>query len=345
MEMISKRDAKNDRRIAYWLFAVIAMVFVMIVLGGLTRLTHSGLSMVDWRPVTGWLPPLNPSEWSTIFELYKQTPQFKAINFDMNVDGFKSIFWLEYVHRLWGRVIGVVFLLPFLYFLARRQIARHLAPKLALIFLLGGLKGGLGWFMVKSGLVYQPDVSQYRLTAHLAAAVVILGYMLWVALPLIDDDRPGKPTGNGGLKMMTSLTTGWIFITILSGGFVAGLDGGLSYNTFPLMDGLIMPDGLMLMAPWYLNLFENVATVQFDHRIMAEITFLLVASVWYLAHRSLPSSHRRLAFHLLAAAVVVQLGLGISTLLLVVPISLAAMHQAGAMILFLIAIWTRFETR
>ncbi|MBT3989995.1 MAG: heme A synthase [Rhodospirillaceae bacterium] len=328
-----------NKIIANWLFVLCGMVFFMVILGGLTRLTHSGLSMVDWRPVTGWLPPLNPGEWQAVFELYKESPEFKKVNFDMTVEDFKSIFWLEFIHRLWGRAMGVVFLLPFIFFLFKGWVTRPLVPKLIFIFILGGLQGVLGWYMVKSGLIDNPDVSQYRLTAHFSAAVVIYGYMFWVALSLMKAPFGAVRKASNGLVAATVVTTIWIFVTMMSGGFVAGLDAGLTYNTYPLMDGDIVPDGLWAMSPWYLNLFENITTVQFNHRILAHLTVLWVFGIWWLVRKSeLPMSTRK-TFHALMVMVWLQIALGITTLLMAVPVSFASLHQAGSLVVFTFALW------
>jgi len=324
---------------ANWLFVLCAMVFIMVILGGLTRLTHSGLSMVDWRPITGWLPPLNAAEWQAVFELYKESPEFQKINFDMNVEDFKSIFWLEFTHRLWGRTMGTVFLLPFVFFIIKGWVTRPLVPRLIFIFILGGLQGVLGWYMVKSGLIDNPDVSQYRLTAHFSAAVIIYGYMFWVALSLRKSSHAILRKVPSFLSKATVFTGAWIFLTMMSGGFVAGLDAGLTYNTFPLMDGGIIPDGLWAKSPGYLNLFENITTVQFNHRILAETTLVLIVGLWLIVRKSdLPMETRR-AFHALMAMGLVQVALGITTLLYVVPVPIAALHQAGALILFTFVLW------
>jgi len=313
------------------------MVYFMVLLGGLTRLTHSGLSMVDWKPVIGWLPPLSVEEWERVFENYRQTPEYLKINQHMTLEDFKSIFWFEYVHRLWGRVMGLVFAVPFVVFLLRGRIGWRLAPRLLLVFLLGALQGGLGWYMVKSGLVDRPDVSQYRLTAHLAAALVILGYMLWVALDLWSGSRRRRSI----LAPWAAGIAGLVFVAILSGGFVAGLDAGFAYNTFPLMDGQLVPDVLFAMEPLYLNFFENIVTVQFDHRVLTMIVLAAVVIFW-VKGRQLTGRQRR-AVHVLAVLAVLQVALGILTLVLVVPLTLAAAHQAVAVLLFAAAIWTAYE--
>ncbi len=329
----------TNKIIASWLFVLCGMVFIMVILGGLTRLTHSGLSMVDWRPITGWLPPMNPGEWQAVFELYQESPEFKKVNTDMTVEGFKSIFWLEFIHRLWGRSMGVVFFLPFVIFLLKGWVTRPLIPRLILIFILGGLQGVLGWYMVKSGLIDNPDVSQYRLTAHFSAAVVIYGYMFWVALSLMKPFHGAVLHAPAGLIRVTVFSAVWIFITMMSGGFVAGLDAGLTYNTFPLMDGKIVPSGLANLSPWYLNMFENITTVQFDHRVLAEMTLVLIIGLWLVARKSdLPWAALQ-AFHALMIMTLVQIALGITTLLYDVPMSVAALHQAGALLLFTFALW------
>lgn len=335
---ISEPD-RASKMIAAWLFILCGMVFIMVILGGLTRLTHSGLSMVDWRPITGWLPPMNSAEWQAVFDLYKESPEFKKVNYAMTVEDFKSIFWLEYVHRLWGRSMGVVFLLPFLFFLVKGWVSRPLVPRLILMFMLGGLQGVLGWYMVKSGLIDNPDVSQYRLTAHFSAAVIIYGYMFWVALSLLKTPHNTLRHVPHGLARATLVTAAWIFMTMMSGAFVAGLDAGLTYNTFPLMDGQIVPDGLWRQSPWYLNVFENITTVQFDHRIFAETTLLLVIGIWFAVRKSDLPMVARSAFHALLGMALVQVSLGIATLLYVVPVSLASLHQAGALVLFTLALW------
>ncbi len=336
--MVRATDNTN-KIIASWLFVLCGMVFIMVILGGLTRLTHSGLSMVDWRPVTGWLPPLNPDEWQAVFDLYKESPEFKKVNADMTVEGFKSIFWLEFTHRLWGRSMGVVFFLPFVFFLLKGWVTSPLVPRLVLIFILGGLQGVLGWYMVKSGLVDNPDVSQYRLTAHFSAAVIIYGYMFWVALSLMKSPYAAVLHAPAMLTRVTVFSAFWIFITMMSGGFVAGLDAGLTYNTFPLMDGKIVPSGLATLSPWYLNMFENITTVQFDHRILAELTLVLIIGLWLAARKcDLPWAALQ-AFHALLIMTLVQVTLGITTLLYVVPVSVAALHQAGALLLFTFALW------
>lgn len=303
----------------------------MVVLGGVTRLTGSGLSMVEWEPIMGVLPPLSDAEWQETFAKYQQYPEYKLENSHLDVEGFKGIFWLEYLHRLLGRAIGMLFGLPLLYFLVRGQIDRPLVPRLIFLFVLGGLQGLMGWYMVQSGMVDDPDVSQYRLTAHLLLAIFIYAYMLWLAFDLLRG-RSRVKVSNGWVTGAFALMA-LILLTIASGGFVAGLKAGFTYNTFPLMNGRWIPDGLMLMEPAWRNLFENITTVQFNHRSLAMFVAALVIGFWWLARRRARAAQVRLALDLLLAAVALQVTLGISTLLLVVPIPLAAAHQAGAVIL------------
>ncbi len=326
----------SNRLVANWLLICCGLVFAMVILGGVTRLTGSGLSIVDWRPIMGTLPPLGDQQWQSAFDLYQQSPEFLQINSHMNVHDFKEIFWLEYLHRLLGRTIGMVFLLPFLVFLWKGHIQKQQLPKYGLMFVLGGLQGVLGWYMVKSGLVDNPHVSQYRLTAHLLAAFLIYSYMFWVALGLRFGNEPGS--AHAWYRRTVALTT-LVMITVISGGFVAGLKAGLGYNTFPMMDGQWLPDGLFALQPAWLNFFDNRTTVQFDHRLLAISTFLFISVYWFRArHASFPdriSSGTRVFL----ALAVAQVALGISTLLLKVPTVLAATHQATALLLFTTALF------
>lgn len=329
-------DRAEKLRVARWLLICCALVFAMVVLGGVTRLTGSGLSMTDWRPVTGWLPPLSDAAWEAAFDGYRQSPEFEKKNSHMDVHAFKQIFWLEYLHRLLGRLIGIAFLLPFAWFVVRGYIAKHEWPKYALMFVLGGLQGALGWYMVQSGLVDNPAVSQYRLTAHLVAAFAIYGFMFWVALSIIYPPTSTSPHPRYGRTLALTVLIG---VTIVSGGFVAGLKAGKLYNTFPMMGEHWIPPGALALEPLWLNVFENAATVQFDHRVLAITTFLLIVAWWWsLRDAGLP---RRLgkARNALLHTAVLQVALGITTLLLVVPIPLATAHQAVAMLLFTVALY------
>ena len=308
----------------------------MVVLGGFTRLTGSGLSMTDWRPVTGILPPLTEAGWAEEFARYQASPEFEKVNSHMDVEAFKGIFWLEYLHRLLGRLIGIAFFVPFVYFAIRRDIRLREYPKFIAMFVLGGLQGLLGWYMVKSGLVDVPHVSQYRLTAHLSMAFLVYGFMLWVGLSLwFSNDRPGKHAWFGRTVALTSL----LVVTILSGGFVAGLKAGKIYNTFPLMGDSLVPPGLTAMTPLWRNFFENAATAQFDHRILALTTFSLIVLYWWRSRRADLPRRAAIGATTLLHTATLQVVLGISTLLMAVPILLGALHQAVAMLLLTSALF------
>ncbi len=339
-------DRRRARIIAAWLLACCAMVFVMIVLGGITRLTHSGLSMVDWRPLMGWLPPLTEAEWQGVFERYQQYPEYQKLNTSMTLPEFKGIFWWEFSHRVLGRLIGVAFLIPLIVFWVRGWIDSWLAPRLVVAFILGGLQGVLGWYMVKSGLVDRPDVSHYRLAAHLIFAVAIYGYMFWLALDLL---APGRArTADlilSGPRRFAWVLAGFVLVTILAGAFVAGLDAGFAYNTFPLMDDRWVPEEILDLSPVYLNFLENIATVQFQHRVLAIATLVLVVLYWLHARRLAPGRRGRGALDTLLATAAIQVALGISTLVIIIPVSLAALHQAGAVLLFTAVLWAAHELR
>ncbi|MDH5485142.1 MAG: COX15/CtaA family protein [Gammaproteobacteria bacterium] len=325
----------NQKAIALWLLICCATIYAMVVLGGVTRLTGSGLSMVEWAPIMGTIPPLNDSEWNRAFELYKQYPEYKIKNQGMTLDGFKNIFWFEYSHRVLGRSIGVIFFFPMLFFFLRGKVEAALKPKLITMFILGGLQGLMGWYMVKSGLVRDPHVSQYRLTAHLGLAFVIYAYIFWVAMGLIYPKEDNLTLNNlDKLKKYSGYLSLFTFITVLSGGFVAGLKAGFAYNTFPLMNGQWIPDGLLSLEPAWRNLFENVTTVQFDHRVLATLLFTAIISFWIYAMRQNPTVRLKRGLNILLGLLLLQVTLGISTLLLHVPIALAASHQAGALALF-----------
>ena len=326
----------QDRAISHWLLICLLLIFLMVVLGGVTRLTGSGLSMVNWHPIHGSIPPLTSDEWDEEFSFYQQSPEYKKINRDMNVHDFKSIFWFEYSHRLLGRVIGLVFFVPFVYFWWRKKIKPGLTPKLLTMFVLGGFQGLLGWYMVKSGLVNNPHVSQYRLTAHLVSAILIYGFILWTWLDL-RYPKKSQALQDSQLNRWCQVSLGLlclVLLTIVSGGFVAGLKAGLIFNTFPLMGGHWIPEGILAISPWYMNFFENKVTVQFGHRVLAIATAALLF-VWYIKGRGLFDNKRLTSsFKWIGMMVIIQVTLGLSTLLFQVPVPIAAMHQAGALLLF-----------
>ncbi len=329
-----------ERAVGWWLLACAAMVFAMILIGGVTRLTELGLSIVEWQPLVGAIPPLNEAQWQVLFAKYQQSPEYRQVNFGMSLEEFKGIFWLEYIHRLWGRLIGLAFALPAVVFLVKGALRGSLRWQIPVLFLLGGAQGGLGWIMVESGLVNDPRVSPYRLAAHLMLAVALYGWLLWLALDRLrpaDGWLPKSPADTRLRRHLHSVSA-LIIVTILSGAFVAGLDAGLTYNSFPLMDGRFVPAGYGLLSPWWHNLFENVPAVQFNHRWLAVTTALLIIAFCLRAQQAaLPRAARRSINGLLAMAVL-QPALGIATLLLVVPVWLGALHQAGAVALFTLAL-------
>lgn len=325
------------RALAVWLFTLSGMVVFMACLGAATRLTDSGLSMVEWRPFT-ILPPLSQAEWQATFDAYRQSPQYVLQNAGMSLEAFKSIFWLEYLHRLWGRIIGVAFAVPFLVFLFRGAIDRPLGLKLAGLFVLGGMQGLVGWIMVQSGLVDQPMVSPVKLAAHLGLAVLILGLLWRLALDLwLEEPRHAVPESGRGVAAAARAYSGYVFFVILSGALVAGLDAGLTYNTFPLMDGDLVPEGLHMHAPWWVNHLDNITTVQFQHRLLGTtlVVLALGLAVWTLVKEKGVPHRARTAALILAGLALGQMALGVATLLMVVPVALGVLHQLGALIVFL----------
>lgn len=320
------------------------MVIAMVVIGGITRLTESGLSIIEWRPLIGMVPPLSVAEWERIFGLYRETPEFRVENPHITLDAFKSIFWWEYIHRLWGRLIGIIFAAGFLWLLRRKQIDRRLLPHLVALFLLGVLQGVIGWWMVRSGFADRTDVSQYRLVIHLGMAFAILAYMLWLALTLIEQRRENDQLPASGYVLALAVLS-VVSVTVLSGGLTAGLDAGFIYNTWPLMDGGIAPEAMFVETPLWSNFFENPATVQFDHRALAYLTTGLVVTLWLRQRRASRSAHAARALQVLLAVVALQVMLGVATLLLVVPLLLAVAHQASAVALFIAAVWTAHSLR
>src|SRR5258706_61616 len=334
--------AAHNRAVGGWLLVCCALVFAMVVVGGITRLTHSGLSIVEWQPIVGALPPLDEAGWQETFGKYKQTPQYRLVNPGMSLDGFKSIFWWEYVHRLLGRLIGAAFLLPLLWFALRGRIARALAWKFAAIFGLGALQGALGWYMVQSGLVDNPRVSQFRLTAHLGIAFLIYAAMLWIAFDLLFARAGPVSRRLRGLALALAVL---VFVMVLSGGLVAGTRAGLAYNTFPLMNGRFVPPEIFSLDPWYLNFVSNMATVQFDHRLIAWLLAFLAPWFWLRVRREAAPRRAKLAADLLLGALALQIALGIATLLLAVPVPFAAAHQAGALLVFSAALFSAHSLR
>jgi cytochrome c oxidase assembly protein subunit 15 len=336
-----RQQSRHRRAIAGWLFAVAAMIWAMVALGGATRLTGSGLSIMEWAPFAGVLPPLSDAEWTRLYDLYRTIPQYALVNQGFGMEGFQRIFWLEWLHRFWGRVIGLAYLLPLLWFWARGMIpAGYRAPLFGLL-LLGGLQGAVGWFMVASG--FEADrtaVSPYRLVIHLGLALVLYAAILWTALGLRSLPRAAAASpAPAGLRRLIQAATLALVAAMLAGGFVAGIRAGFDYNTFPLMDGRLVPEGYAALSPAWRNLTENVAAVQFNHRVLATLALLLALAAGLWGWRRLPSgSGARRAAAALAAAVLAQYALGVATLLLVVPVWLGTLHQAGAVLVLTAAL-------
>ena len=331
--MTIDQQFKYDQQIAGWLIICAVVILGMIILGGVTRLTHSGLSMVEWKPLIGIIPPLTEQAWMETFDKYKQFPEYQKVNLGMTLDGFKNIFIYEYLHRVLGRLIGVLYFFPFLFFALKRRIRPGLMPKLIVLFFMGGLQGLLGWYMVKSGLVNDPRVSQYRLVAHLGAAVLIYAYMLWVVFDLLLARNQKTESGNMPHATFSLILVVLVYLMILSGGLVAGTRAGFAYSTWPLMGVSFIPEGLYAGTPAWLDAFEDITTIQFNHRMFAYLLFVLISALVVLLYRSGVQGRVRIGLALLMAALFAQLTLGISTLLLHVPVSLAAAHQGGAVVL------------
>lgn len=334
---------RNRRALAIWLLVCTGFVVAMVLVGGWTRLTRSGLSMVEWEPLTGFIPPLSEEAWQQEFENYKQYPEYKLVHSHFELEDFKSIFWFEFSHRVLGRLTGLAFGIPFLWFLARRAVNGPLARRLAGLFALGGLQGLIGWWMVASGLVDRPDVSAVRLAIHLGMAFLLFAALLWTALDLLRVDArplPRPPLGRAG-----ALLWAFVFCTAISGALVAGLDGGFTYNTFPLMGDSLVPPGLLAMSPAWLNPFENPVTAQFNHRVLAISLVVAVLGFRLALRRAGLGGEARRAADLLVALVLVQAALGIATLLSVVWLPLASAHQVGAVALLGACTWLNHALR
>jgi cytochrome c oxidase assembly protein subunit 15 len=317
----------TDRPVAIWLVLCAAMIFAMVVIGGITRLTESGLSIVEWRPVTGALPPLSEAQWQAEFDKYRQIDQYRLLNAGMSLAEFKVIFFWEWFHRFWGRLIGLVFAIPFAWFLWTGAVHGALALKLAGILALGGLQGFVGWWMVASGLRENMiAVSHLRLAAHLGLALIIHASILWVALDLLRGRRAGTPERKWGLAL-----TALVFAAILAGALVAGLDAGKTHNDFPLMDGRLFPAGYFDLDPAWRNVFDNIVAVQFNHRWLGIACAVFACVFVWRVRPSDPTD--RLWVLTPAYAALAQAALGIATLAFWVPLPLAAAHQAGAVIL------------
>jgi heme a synthase len=338
-------NASHARALRIWLASLALLIVAMVLVGGATRLTDSGLSITEWKPVRGAIPPLSESAWQEAFNAYQKIPEYLELKRGMSLDQFKTIYWWEWGHRFLGRLIGVAFLIPFLAFWIAGFIPRALLPRLAGLFVLGGLQGAVGWYMVKSGLVTRVDVSQYRLAAHLGVAVLILGFTLWLIFDLGQERRGALQRDSHAPVWVAALMLALIYLQILAGGLVAGLDAGFGYNTWPLINGAFVPNGLGETSPWFMNLFENPLTVQFDHRMLAyTVVLATVAQAGWLALRRKDPELVTSAFIVMCFALL-QATLGVWTLLLRVPTPLGLGHQAGAMVLFAAALYHLWLTR
>jgi cytochrome c oxidase assembly protein subunit 15 len=335
----------SDKAVAAWLLVIAAMIALMVLVGGLTRLTGSGLSITEWRPVTGAIPPLSDADWQTEFTKYQGTPQYDLLNRGMGLAAFKTIYWWEWTHRLLGRLIGAAFALPFAVFLWQRRIDRALAVRLGVIFLFGAAQGALGWWMVQSGLEgARVAVSQYRLAAHLGLAIVLFGYVLWTALEVIGV-RPTNVAGASRFRTWVLVLAGLVFVQILLGAFVAGLDAGQAFSSWPTYGGAWVPPGLYDLAPWWINHFESHALVHFQHRTMGYAVALMALWLFHSVRRIGPDKPLRLAGIHVIVLTALQIALGVFTVVSGVALPLAALHQIVALALFACVLWWAYVLR
>lgn len=333
-----KQDVPELRPVRLWLYGVVVLIILMVVIGGLTRLTESGLSIVEWKPFAGTLPPMSANAWQEAFDQYKAFPQFQKVNQQMTLSDFKSIYWWEFGHRLLGRLIGIAFALPMLLFFFLRRLKGALLKRLGIALILGGLQGALGWFMVKSGLVDLPRVSHYRLAAHLGLALFLMSYLFWIGLDI--EGRRETQSAPQILRILSHVIIVLVATQITFGALTAGLRAGIGYNTFPLMHGHILPPGWNQMMPVWLNFLENPVTVQFIHRSIGWSLLLTISIFWWLTGRMQVPGKARNGIHILFGVTVIQFILGVLTLVFVVPIPLASLHQFGACLVLLSAVFT-----
>lgn len=344
----AEKPPRISRAVIAWLVTLIAFVFAMVAVGGITRLTGSGLSMVEWRPLMGTLPPLTDADWQSTFARYQESPQFQQVNHWMDLGDFQRIFMWEYIHRVLGRAVGVVFIVPWLIFLINGQLRRvpGLSAKTALAFVLGGMQGLLGWYMVKSGLVDRPEVSHFRLAAHLVLAFAIAAWIFWVLLGLRATIEGAPKTERATLRQERWVIGLAVLVTlqIVYGAFVAGTKAGLFYSDFPLMGGRVIPTGWLTLSPWWQNLLANPITLHFTHRVLG---FAVLFGCLWFAHRarSAATVRQRIAGVTLGAVASVQFALGVITVMTHVAIEPAVIHQVGALVLFLVCLWNLFELR
>jgi cytochrome c oxidase assembly protein subunit 15 len=328
---------KDNKKVIYWLLTGCLLIFIMVIVGGITRLTHSGLSISNYKLISGTLPPMNEAEWNEAFDLYKQYPEYQKLNNHFNLQDFKDIYFWEWLHRFIGRMIGLVFLLPFFYFLITKQLTKPTIKKAIILLGLGAFQGFMGWYMVKSGLVDMPDVSHYRLAAHLTTAFVTFAYTFWVALDLM---FPNKKEVNIKFRNLVRWGLAILLLQIIYGAFVAGLDAGFIHNHWPMMtEGKFMHETVYIeQTPLYKNFIEGKSGVQFVHRILAYIVVLFIVLIWQKSKKLTLTGMQTKGIHALLIMVGVQFLLGVFTILLQVPVWLGVAHQIGAF--FLLSIMT-----
>ncbi len=336
----------QSKGVFYWLITGCVLIAAMVIIGGITRLTHSGLSMVDWKPIMGTLPPMNQSEWTETFDMYKQSPEFKLVNYNFDLEDFKSIFWWEYIHRLIGRLIGIIFIVPFIFFIIKGHIRGNLLTKCFIILFLGGFQGVLGWYMVKSGLSKDPQVSHYRLAAHLMNAFLAFGYTLWVALEVYYKDKL-KLVFDKSLHKWNVVILILTTLQIIYGAFVAGLRAGSLYNTWPKMGDEWVAESVTfaLQKNGLMSLIDNPASVQFVHRCTAILLFSLVIWMYLKFRKTVLNKLNSTVSVAMVVMVFVQFLLGVLTLVYGVPVSLGVIHQFGALMLFTLVIWNMYAAR
>ncbi|MGJ8549098.1 COX15/CtaA family protein [Winogradskyella wichelsiae] len=325
-------QTKENKAVIYWLLTGCALIFIMVIVGGITRLTHSGLSISNYKLISGTIPPMNEVEWNEAFELYKQYPEYQKLHNHFNLEEFKDIYFWEWIHRVIGRFIGMVFIIPFIYFLIKKRLSKSTIKKSVILLVLGGFQGFLGWYMVKSGLVDEPNVSHFRLAAHLTTAFLTFAYTFWVALDLM---LPEKKVIDKKLRNFIRIGLGVLIVQIIYGAFVAGLDAGWIHNHWPLMsDGRWIHETVFIeYSPVYLNFFEGKSGVQFVHRTMAYVVVIFILAIWYKAKRTKLTALQTKGINLLLIMVGIQFLLGVLTLVLAVPVVLGVLHQVGAFIL------------
>ena len=335
---MNESTASSRLPVVVWLGIVCILIMVTVAVGGITRLTGSGLSMVDWKPIMGAVPPISETDWNETFDAYKAFPEYKILNREMSLSEFKQIFFWEYIHRLVGRLIGIIFLVPYLWFIANRRVRGRLAWKLGLAFILGGMQGLLGWYMVRSGMVDNPYISHYRLAAHLSLALALLAYLVWIILDLTP--RPTETGRNVGVLMplLTGMFACFLAVQIEYGAFMAGLKAGFMFNTYPTMAGFWVPPGLFSGEPVIANFFQNLTMVNFIHRWLGCMLVIMAGLIWLIGRRRTLDPRARWFLRVVPLITGAQFMLGVATLVLVVPLVMAAMHQVVAALLVVVTI-------